>query len=389
MLDVSEKYKVFLKNYFLSSSLYDFVFAYAVYNLLFSENGLSVFQISMLLSWWTLNSLVFEIPSGALGDTWSRKKMLMLAPVLKSVCFVIWFFADGNFYAYASGFIFWSIGSSLISGTTEALLFDKLTELDKQNEYEKVIGRKKFYFHIALAISTVSGGFIAYYSLKLVLLLSVVPLLLSAYFASKIKEAPKVKPTEEIKYLKNIKIAYSEVKGNRSIQVLIFYALGISILADLEEFDQLYYKLAGLPIWAFGIAGFIWSGMNSIGAFFAHRFKNSTFIYYLLPVFTGALIITAGIFPNIPMISVLLLGYFISSPLVILTDSKIQHKIKSFSRATVISMAHLLRNFVGLFIIPIFGVLSKLFNLNGIYIFTGLFLILFAIFFSRKQKYFK
>ena len=150
----TQKYKSFIRNYLLSSSLYDFIFAYAIYNVLFNIRGLSVFEISILLSWWAFTAMLLEIPSGALADSWSRKKMLVIAPLIKSLCFVIWFLANGNFYLYGLGFLFWSIGSSLVSGTTEALLYDELVILKKKDTYEKVLGQKKFYFHIALAIST-------------------------------------------------------------------------------------------------------------------------------------------------------------------------------------------------------------------------------------------
>ncbi len=42
-------HKSFLRNCYLTCSFYDFVFAYAIYNLLFSRRGLPVFQISLIV----------------------------------------------------------------------------------------------------------------------------------------------------------------------------------------------------------------------------------------------------------------------------------------------------------------------------------------------------
>lgn len=383
-----KKYKSFLRDYYLSSSLYDFVFAYAIYNVLFNIRGLSVFEISLLLSWWALTSVIFEIPSGALADYWSRKKMLVIAPIIKSLCFVTWFFANGDFYLYALGFLFWSIGSSLVSGTTEALLYDELTAFDKKEEYEKALGKKKFYFHIALAVSTISGGFIAQYNLDWALIFSVIPLLLSAFFALLIKETPKAKSTEEIHYLDHIKAAYKEVKQNKILLYLFAYAVGISIFGGIEEFDQLYYQLAGLPIFAFGIVGFIWSAFNSVGSYFAHKLKYTHWIYYGLPFFGFVLMLLVGLFPSIPMIALLLLSYFITSPLVVLIDSKVQHNIKTISRATVTSTNRLLINFSGVILAPLFGLIGKVWNLQTIYIATAVFLMVFAIWVFTNRKIF-
>lgn len=385
---INNKYKSFLRNYYLSSSLYDFVFAYAIYNVLFNIRGLSVFEISLLLSWWAFTSVILEIPSGALADYWSRKKMLVIAPIIKSLCFVVWFFANGDFYLYALGFLFWSIGSSLVSGTTEALLYDELTVFDKKEEYEKALGKKKFYFHIALAVSTISGGFIAHYNLDWALIFSVIPLLLSAFFALLIKETSKAKSTEEIRYFDHIKAAYKKIKQNKILLYLFAYAVGISILGGIEEFDQLYYQLAGLPIFAFGIVGFIWSAFNSVGSYFAHKLKNTHWIYYSLPFFGFILMLLVGLFPSIPMIALLLLSYFITSPLVVLIDSKIQHNIKTISRATVTSTNRLLINFSGVILAPLFGLIGKIWNLQAIYITTAVFLLLFTVWILIKRKVF-
>jgi hypothetical protein len=62
-------YKSFLRNYYLAGSLYDCIFAYAMYTVLFQIRGLSVLQISMLLAIWSVFAIAFEIPTGGLaGD---------------------------------------------------------------------------------------------------------------------------------------------------------------------------------------------------------------------------------------------------------------------------------------------------------------------------------
>jgi len=383
-----QKYKLFIRNYLLSSSLYDFVFAYAIYNVLFNIRGLSVFEISILLAWWALAAMLLEVPSGALADYWSRKKMLVIAPAIKSICFIAWFLADGNFYLYGLGFLFWAIGSSLVSGTTEALLYDELTAFKKKDEYEKVLGQKKFYKHIALATSTISGGLIAHYNLDWALIFSVIPLLLSSFFALLIKETPKTKSTEEIHYLDYIKLAYREVKSNKVLLVLLLYSFGISIFGNIEEFDQLYYQISGLPIYAFGLVGFVWSVLNSVSSYYAHKFKKSIWIFYIFPLVAVILLFFVGLKPSIPMIGVLLLSYFITSPLSVLIDSKIQHNVKSVGRATVTSVSALLINLFGVLLTPIFGIISKIWNLQTIYISTSIFLLIFAIWAFTSRKIF-
>lgn len=384
----NKQYSSFLRNYLLSASLYDFIFAYAIYNVLFNIRGLSVFQISILLTWWALSAMLLEIPSGAIADYWSRKKMLVLAPLIKSLCFIIWIFADNNFYLYAFGFLFWSTGSAFISGTSEALLYDKLASFHKEHEYEKILGKKNFYFYIALATATISGGFIASININWTLILSIIPLLLSSFFALLIKEAPKTKSAASIDYFDYIKLAYHEVKNSKVLLLLLIYSLGISIFYDLEEFDQLYYQIAKLPLFAFGLVGFLWSILHSIGSYYSEKFQNAIWIFYTFPLIAAILLFFVGLKPSIPMIGILLLAYFITSPLKILIESKIQRNIKSTARATVTSVNKFLINLFAVFLTPLFGVIGQIWNLQAIYIATSIFLITLTIWTLINKKIF-
>jgi MFS family permease len=385
---INKKYQAFIRNYLLSNSLFDFIFAYAIYNVLFNIRGLSVLEISILIAFWALSAMLLEIPSGALADYWSRKKMLVIAPLIKSLCFITWFLADGNFYLYALGFLFWSLASSFVSGTTEALLYDELIDFGKKRDYEKILSKKKFYFYIALAVSTVLGGIIAHYNLDWALIFSIIPLFLSSFFALLIEETPKKGSTKEINYLKYIKIAYQEVKNNKILKILLLYAFGISILGDLEEFDQLYYQLVNLPLYAFGIVGFIWSMLNAIGAFYAYKLKNHSWVFYIFPFISASFIFLVGLKPSIPILGLLLISYFVNSPLEVLINGKIQHNIKTLGRATITSVNTFFISFLGAILTLIFGLISKIWNLQAIYISTGIFLFIFGVWAVIRRRSF-
>jgi MFS family permease len=381
-------YKKFLRNYYLTGFFDDFVFAYAIYNFFFKFNKLSIFQISLLLGWWTLNTLILEIPTGALADRWSRKKMLVLAPIFKSGCFLIWFFANGDFYLYALGFTFWAASESLVSGTTQALLYDHLKYFNRSKEYEKILGKKAFYSHVALAISLISGGFIAAYSLDLTIILSIIPLLLSALFAALIEEVLKQKSTEEIRYLEYIKIAFKEIKTNKILPYLFaYYNIIFITFGLLDEFDQLYFDLVKLPIFAFGIAGFMRSSFSAIGSYYAYLLKDKTWIYYLFPFLCAICLAIVASLPSVYIIILLFISFLLAAPLHVLMESKIQHNIKSISRATVTSINAFFLNLLGVLLAPIFGLISKIWNLQAIYLTVAIiqFIFTFWVFIVRNR----
>lgn len=375
---MNTQYKSFVRNYLISTSLFDFVLAYAFYNLLFSLSGLSIFEISLLLTWWALSALILEVPTGALADHWSRKKLMILAPLIKAICFIIWFFAKGNIFLYGLGFLFWSLASSFMSGTVEAILFDELKSMKLESNFEKVLSLKKFFFHLTLAVSILTGGLIAQFNINLALLLSVIPLIISAIFASLIPETKILKSTDELNYFKHIKVALFELKNNKTLLILSCYLLGISIMGQIEEFDQLYYQFVNLPIFAFGIVGFIWSIINAIGSYFAYKIKSTTALY-ILPLLTGILLLFVGRFPSIPAILLLLFGYLIASPLKVLIDARIQHAINSTSRATVTSVTSFLVCLFVVLVTPILGYISNILGIGSVYIMAGLVVIALSV----------
>ncbi len=110
----------FLGLYYAYAFLFDVMLAYAVYTALFELHGLSVSEIGLLLAFWSASAIVLEMPSGALSDQFDRRLLLVLAPLAKALTFVCWGLAAGNFWLYGLGFLCWSLGQALQSGSREA-----------------------------------------------------------------------------------------------------------------------------------------------------------------------------------------------------------------------------------------------------------------------------
>ena len=250
---------------------------------------------------------------------------------------------------------------------------------DKKEDYEKVLGKSKSYQWIAIAFSTLSGGFIAGFKLDWAIAFSVVPLIFSALFALRLNEVPKVETTGEVHYLEYIKIARGEIKTNRVLLYLMVYLLALSVFGSIGDFDQLYYQLVKLPIYAFGIAGFLGAALSAIGTYYVYKIKKFAPGLYLLPFISGILLVFAARYPSVPMIIVLLGSYFISSSLTVLIESNLQHSISSVSRATITSAGKLGTNSFAIILAPVFGLVANVWNLQAIYLTAGVFILVFSL----------
>lgn len=142
-------------------ALQNLILIYPVYPLLFRAGGLSLTQISLLLAIWSLPVLLLEIPGGVIADRWSRKHTLVIAGILRTLCFAIWMHPQRSFGVFALGFLFWGAGEALSSGAEEALLFDTLRESGSVHQFARAYGHGTGAASLATAVSCFAGGFAA------------------------------------------------------------------------------------------------------------------------------------------------------------------------------------------------------------------------------------
>ncbi|MFF5446388.1 MFS transporter [Streptomyces sp. NPDC012888] len=120
----------------------DLVLLYPVYALLFSDTGLSVWQISSLFALWSLSGVLFELPSGAWADAFSRRTLLWAGPLLTAAGFGLWVLVP-SYGTFAIGFVLWGAKGALGSGALEALVYDELDRRGAADRYARTMGRTR------------------------------------------------------------------------------------------------------------------------------------------------------------------------------------------------------------------------------------------------------
>ncbi len=113
---------------------------YALYALMFADNGLSDAEISALFLIWSLVGVIAEVPTGAIADRFSRRTALAMGGVLQGAGYALWMAFPG-FNGGAAGFVLWGLGGALTSGSLEALLYDGLKALGATKYYSRLWGR--------------------------------------------------------------------------------------------------------------------------------------------------------------------------------------------------------------------------------------------------------
>ncbi|MCM2390588.1 MFS transporter [Streptomyces albipurpureus] len=139
------------------AGLDDLILLYPVYAVLFTDHGLSTAEISSLFVVGSLTGILLEVPSGVWADTVSRRRVLVVGPLLSAVGFALWVTLPG-YASFALGMVLWSGGGALRSGSMEALAYEELERLGAANRYVRLMGRAATASTTATALAIAAAG---------------------------------------------------------------------------------------------------------------------------------------------------------------------------------------------------------------------------------------
>lgn len=132
---------------------------------IWEEAGLDFSQMLFLQGIFALSVVIFEIPSGALSDTFKRRYVLAggyLLIAIASVCYGL----GRSFAAFAISEAIFGMGLAAISGSDTGLLYDTLAYYGRENRFKKIIGKSSTLAFIVAMVSLPISGVIALYSLR-------------------------------------------------------------------------------------------------------------------------------------------------------------------------------------------------------------------------------
>lgn len=341
---------------------------YEFYALLFADNGLSDAQISSLFAVWSVVGLLAEVPSGALADRFSPRLALMAAGLLQAAGYAVWLLLPG-FAGYATGFVLWGIGGSLVSGSFEALLFDGLVAAGSGDRFARVLGWCRGAGLLAqipaAVVATVlfaSGGYslVGWVSVALCVLTAGLAWLIPPARppdAERNPSGPRAAPTgaegestgqvtaqneEPDGYLAVLRAGIAEAVAHPAVRAAV---LAVAMLTGLDAFDEYFSLLAsgwGVPTVMIPIATLGLPLAGAVGAAlggWANRMSTAA----LTGVFgcgVAALAAAAAVDQPAGLVGVGLF-YGLYRMVLVVADTRLQESITGSARATVTSMAAL------------------------------------------------
>ncbi|HMS31907.1 MAG TPA: MFS transporter [Candidatus Saccharibacteria bacterium] len=284
----------------IEATLTSFIIFMPVAYLLFSDIGLSQFQIGLIQFVFAITMLLTQVPTGYMADKFSRKASNFSGDIFLGVAVLIYFFA-GNFWHAVIAEILFGLGLSLTNGADSALIKGHAENLGK--DYKKINARLSQYAFIAQGLGAIVGGLMGAHNIRWPFLAQAIIFIIAASFSLFIKNIGKKRVTK----IHPIKDAYAITKyclhGHKKLAWRML--LGASLLTSTWVIVWLLtpsFLKAGVPIGWHGVM----FALISVAAVFGGQFiiKNPKLKKTTPFLFAGLAYVTLSL--NISMFTILI-----------------------------------------------------------------------------------
>lgn len=338
--------------------------------------GIGILETIMILT-----TVLGEIPTGAIADLLGKKYTLTLAMLFSCIGNLIMGISP-SFLFLILGVIAASLGGVLTSGTTEALVYDSLLATKDEKKYQKILGNISSLKMIALAISSIVGGFLYSISPGLPFIMVAIFQFLAIISTVMLTEPPIDSEVFSIKnYLQQTTGGFRELFKTKEIAVRNILIIAMTMVVAMNGHVLIDAQLVAQG-WSETQLGIISSAM-----FFASAAIGQLTMFFSSKLGTWFANIFAGFSIAVTMILIPFLGIFVGTMFIMLRNGIIEIFGNSASeninkttgskfRATTLSTYSMLANIPYIMAAYMIGRLMDSYSVHKVTSWLGLVLIL-------------
>jgi MFS family permease len=343
---------------------------YAVYTLLFADQGVSAGQISLLFVIWAITGFVLEVPSGAWADTFDRRTLLVVSAAVYAVGFGSWTVWQ-TFAGFAFGFVCWGLSSALMSGTFESLVYDELVQRGEQQGYPRLIGWAHSTAMAGNLVATASAaylfhlggyGLVGWTSVVIALVQGALAATLPVSEAAR-RPAPDdrsaVAETEHAaaRYVAMLRAGLAESRHHPDVRRVLLLAAAMVGFSAYDEYFPLVARDHGVATGTVPIlVGLTVLGQVVGTALVGRTAARSTRTVAVVLSLGAALISLGALIPPYAGFVAIAVGYGLVNNAMLVGESRLQEVITGPARATVTSVLGLLEELLALATFLVFAV---------------------------------
>ena len=355
---------------FLFPFFCDFLFYYSFYITFFTKSGFNGEKLAILLVIMNVAKMVADIPIGFLSDIISRRNVLILGILCRCIFCLLCIFNinNSNFYIFCFAVFIIGVGNSSLWTQTWNYFYDYLKNKNQEMIFPVFMGKYYAISNIAIAFAAFTGefvysktGFIGVFSGSMLsLFISCFIMLKMPDYKPKItiETAKNIHIANPLKFLSLIKELLKKPKITRLLILTILMDSMFFVFLDVNTTLMNYIGIKAEKISRIvGIVAFIRIFSNyfsgKVEKFMSFKRMHS----YLLVLMAGSILVSfksgVGI---VLVVSIYLCIYpFFDTSI----KTKLEHKLDSNTRATIMSISSLFVSFLIIFFNSLIGFIAQ------------------------------
>ncbi|MCD6522748.1 MAG: MFS transporter [Candidatus Diapherotrites archaeon] len=363
-----------IKKYYILRFLSRLVFFLPIFVIFLQENGLSLTEIMVLQSIYSIVYLLLQIPTGAFADLFGRNRSIQISTAFLVIGSFLYSIGK-NFTGFLIAEIAWAFASAFFYGADEAFVYDILKSAGREKHYKKVKGKIFGIEQVSSAIAFAFGGWLASMYMRLPFQITVLFYVIAFFVSLTLRETKRKQRFYIERYVKQIKNSVVFISRKKELKFLIEYAVVFSgfSLAAFWLF-QPYMRYIGIPIVQFGILFASFSLVGSLGSVYAHkvekRLGRAQTLYFMAILLGLSLMFMASVsfIAGVLFIYFAYFAYGFSTPVISDYTNKLTPSDK---RATVASVRGMAQELFSAVLLPFIGVIADIYSVQHALLVSG------------------
>lgn len=342
---------------FMSSLLWNTQPHLVVFTLLFLQKGISLSQFFIIQAIGSITSFLLEVPTGVIADRLGRKLSVVVSLALALILTPLFIIADNLWVLYAAS-ILGGLCGALRSGAEEALFYDSLKAMQREDEYTRLNGSLRWWSGYTGMAASILGGILGTVSYALAWWCWEGVIALAFIAALFIEEPTGVKHNRPATIQAHLSESLSAAFRSHA-RYFVLYSVGVWLFFSIAFWLwQPYLRSIGVGVELFGVIFALTgvaSGFGSRLVTTLERHVPPRIVLIMPPTLLAITLVGQSLCTVTVGFCFLLLHSFASGIFSLVADHAIHSRIDSSTRATVLSVKNMLSTLAFAVVSPLVG----------------------------------
>ncbi|MGG7144218.1 MFS transporter [Clostridium nigeriense] len=361
------KIKKNIKNDYLYRFFSSFDITSAIWVLYLGYKGMSLAEIGLLEGIFHITGFLSEIPTGALADLFGRRKSMIIGRITSVLSAIIMLFSN-SFIGFAIGFVLSAWGYNLNSGSEEALVYDTLKILNREDEYLNINGRLNLIIEVSQGLAVFIGGLLSQINFSISYIVAIIIGVFSLTISLNFIEVDfRDKNQKKVRVREHFKTSINILRENKKLlNILVFFPIIYTFSAVIYFYGQQFLSDMGYSRVSISII-FLFNGiLSSLGAILSNKIykRFNSWGWLIISMLISMLLVLMGYLNKELVIVIFLAIGFLTAILQPISSELINSMVESNQRATIISVESMFYSLMMIILFPICGLVGDAFSLD-------------------------